>query len=141
MSVLYALNRLFNRFRYPFSMPDDLASDLGVSIVPGMSFEGFLEHLKFSANHPTKLWKFMPRYQAERRFQSAIKKEVFPSSTFFSYSFHQSWLLLVLHFDGQSRLRRLHVQCPSSIAKKSFDLSLDEAVALDLVHPLNSSIH
>lgn len=141
MSLLYALNRLLHRFRYPVSMPDDLANDLGVSITSNPSFGDFIEYLKISANRPTKLWKMMPRYQAERRFQSALKKEVFPGSTFFSYSFQHSWLLVVLHFDAQSRLRRLHVQCPSSIDKKSFDIPLDEAVALELTHPLNSSIH
>jgi hypothetical protein len=130
ITVFESLSRLLNRFRYPVSMPDDVARDLGFRLPNTLSFTDFLKALSSTTYRPTRLWKMMPRYRAEMMFKSALKKEVFPTSTLFSYSFKKSWLVFALYFDDQSRLRRLFVQCPSCVAQKSFDIPLDEELIL-----------
>lgn len=52
----------------------------------------------------------MPRSEAEALFISAVKKERFRYESMYSYYFSDSWMEFVLHFDQQSRLRRVYLQ-------------------------------
>ena len=130
MTLMDSLTRLLSRFRYPVSMPEDVAHDLGFHLPNTLSFCDFLKLLGTSQYRPTKLWKLMPRELAETSFETALKKENFKSSSLFSYYFNKSWLVFALYFDENSRLRRLHLQCPSCVTVKSFDIPLDEEFVL-----------
>jgi len=126
MSLVKSLTRLINRFRYPASMPEDIAQDLGYHFSNALTFQELLQILSSSAYRPEHLWRMMPRPLAEMTFRYALKKETFHSSTLFSYSFHHGWLVFALYFDEHARLRRLFVQCPACVAQKNFDIFLDE---------------
>ncbi|MCH9609057.1 MAG: hypothetical protein S4CHLAM45_08180 [Chlamydiales bacterium] len=130
MTMLNAFTRLVSRFRYPVSMPEDVAQDLGLLLPNTLSYCDFLSLLNTAQYRPTKLWKMMPRELAEMTFKSALKREEFRSSTLFSYYFNKSWLVFALYFDEDSKLRRLHLQCPSCVSVKSFDILLDEEFVL-----------
>lgn len=130
MALLEALTRLISRFRYPVSMPEDVAHDLGFHLPNTLSYSDFLSLLNTTQYRPTRLWKMMPRELAEATFQSALKKESFKSSALFSYYFNKSWLVFALYFDEDSRLRRVYLQCPSCVSMKSFDIPLDEEFVL-----------
>ncbi|MBS0623955.1 MAG: hypothetical protein JSS62_04955 [Verrucomicrobia bacterium] len=130
MVIFKSVTKLIHRFRYPGSMPEDVAHDLGYHLSNTMAFSEFLQVLGSSSYRPTRLWKMMPRPLAEMAFTYALKKETFRYSTLFSYSFNHGWLVFALYFDEHSRLRRLFVQCPSCISQKSFDIFLDEEMIL-----------
>jgi len=120
------LTRLASRFRYPVSLPEDLAKDLGVQISNTLNYHDFLSLLASTYCRPTRLYKLMPREEAEVVFGSALKKERFKSSTLVSYYFNKGWLVLALYFDEGERLRRLNLQCPTSSSFEGFDLVLDD---------------
>ena len=105
-----SLFRFFLRFRYPVSMPEDIATDLGLSIPRFLTFQEFVACLKSPDIQPSKLIKFMGREQAEQIFRTAIRKERFSEQSFFSYYFNEGWLEFILQFDEKSRLRRLYIQ-------------------------------
>lgn len=130
MTLIDSLTRLISRFRYPVSMPEDVAHDLGFRLSNTLSFCDFLELLNTAQYRPTKLWKLMPREQAEATFQSALKKENFKSISLFSYYFNNGWLVFALYFDENSKLRRLYLQSPSCVTAHSFDIPLDEELVL-----------
>lgn len=102
--------RMLTRFRYPFSLPEDVADALGISFSNFLTFDKFIEKLTDPSCVPERLMKFMPREEAEAAFESACRKEIFPQKTLFSYYFNQGWLEFILQFDNQSRLRRIYVQ-------------------------------
>lgn len=110
MNVLKPLMHLFIRFRYPFSMPADVAEDLGLSLSNTLTFQEFFNILLDTSQRPKKLFRFMPRQQAEQIFQYALKKEKFPQNSLFSYHFKGGWVEFFLQFDDQSRLRRLYIR-------------------------------
>ncbi len=103
-------HRLFIRFRYPVSLPEDISEALGIPLSNYLSFEEFVEHLISPTCRVTKLTKFMPREKAEYAFRSALRKERFKQNTLFSYYFSEGWMEFVLQFDEQSRLRRIYLQ-------------------------------
>lgn len=102
------LGRLFCRFRYPVSLPEDVAGALGITLPNHLSFEKLMEEL--SCANPTKLRRFMGREMAERHFKGAVRKEIFGCFSIFSFYFRQGWMEFVLHFDERSRLRRVYLQ-------------------------------
>jgi hypothetical protein len=102
--------RLLLRFRYPVSMPEDVAADLGLSLSNFLTFKEFVNQLTNPHLKPAKLTRFMPREQAEKTFQTAIRKEKFQHNSLFSYYFNEGWMEFVLQFDEQARLRRLYIQ-------------------------------
>lgn len=102
--------RLFLRFRYPFSLPEEVAADLGLKISNALNFSQFIHCLTNPAHRPTKLIRFMPREQAEQIFQTALRKEKFKQNSLYSYHFNGGWMEFMLQFDEQSRLRRLYIQ-------------------------------
>lgn len=110
MKVFKPLLNLFIRFRYPVSMPEDVAADLGLNISNSLTFSEFMSCLTDPRHRPTKLTRFMPREQAEDIFRCALRKERFPQNSLFSYHFKGGWMEFVLQFDEQSRLRRLYIR-------------------------------
>lgn len=126
MLLLEALTRLMSRFRYPVSLPEDVARDLGMNLPNTLTFNEFLKILASPQQRPSKLKKYMTRKQAEMAFGSALKKEFFKSSSLFSYYFNKGWLVFALYYDECSRLRRIYLQCPSTSSIDGFDLPLDE---------------
>lgn len=100
---------LFVRFRYPVSLPEDVAGDLGLNVSNSLSFQEFINHLINPHHSPSKLTRFMARDQAEDAFRSALRKERFQQHSLISYHFNGNWMEFVLHFDEQSRLRRLYI--------------------------------
>lgn len=123
MQLLQGLARLVSRFRYPVSLPEDVGKDLGTHCSNLLRFHDFLALLSDSDYRPTTLRRLMPRQQAERSFQSALKREIFHSCSLFSYYFHKRWLVITLYFDKESRLRRLHLTYPDR-DKEGFDIPL-----------------
>ncbi len=124
MQIVENLVRLLSRFRYPVSLPEDLAKDLGVKLANTVSFRQLLRELHSSDLRCGRLKRFMARAEAEAIFNSALKKESFKSSSLFSYYFNKSWLVFALYFDETERLRRLYVQCPSCCDFEGFDIHL-----------------
>jgi len=110
MKVLRPLLHLLVRLRYPVSMPEDVAADLGLNITNSLNFKEFMCCLTDPSRRPTKLTRFMPRDQAEDTFRLAKRKERFQHNSLFSYHFKGGWIEFVLQFDEQSRLRRLYIR-------------------------------
>lgn len=110
MKPFTVFRRLLLRFRYPVSMPEDVAKDLGLEISNFLTFNEFIRHLTNPLQTPKKLSRFMPREQAEGIFHAALKKEKFNHNSLFSYHFNGSWMEFMLSFDEQSRLRRIYVR-------------------------------
>lgn len=104
------LFRLLIRFRYPVSLPEDVAKALGIDVSNYITFQEFVKRITSPACRPTKLTKFMPRDQAEEAFQFAYRKERFTQNSLYSYYFNEGWLEFILKFDDQSRLRRVYLQ-------------------------------
>lgn len=127
MQLLENLSRLVCRFRYPVSLPEDVANDLGMHLPNSLKLHDFIELLSSPQNRPKNLHKLMPREQAEEAFGSALKKESFKSCSLFSYDFNKNWLVIALYYDENERLRRLHLQCPACADLDGFDIPLDEA--------------
>lgn len=127
--LLENLSRFICRFRYPVSLPEDIASDIGVDLPNHLNFEEFLKRLASPQNCPKHLWKWMRRDLAENAFKSALKSEIFLSSSLFSYYFSQGWVVIALYFDEAETLRRLYVQCPYAETMEGFDIPLDERKA------------
>jgi hypothetical protein len=109
MKAFDHLCRFFLRFRYPVSLPEDVAQALGLEISNYVTFEQFISRLSSPTFKPSRLMKFMPREKAEEAFQNAQSKERFKSTSLFSFYFSQGWMEFVLEFDDQSRLRRLYL--------------------------------
>jgi len=126
MQLLESLTRLISRFRYPVSLPEDVAHDLGMHLPNTLNFTEFLQLLSSPHQRPAKLRKYMSRILAESTFESALKKETFKSCSLFSYYFNKGWLVFALYFDEGSRLRRVYLQCPNCVSIDGFDLALDE---------------
>jgi hypothetical protein len=127
MQLLESLTRLLSRFRYPVSLPEDVAHDLGMYLPNTLNFQEFLHLLSSPHQRPAKLRKYMGRTLAESTFESALKKEMFKSCSLFSYYFNKGWLVFALHFDDDGRLRRVYLQYP---AREGFDLPLEEDLLL-----------
>lgn len=110
MKGLDYFSRFFLRFRYPVTLPEDIADALGIEVSNFVTFEEFIHRLIEPECCPTKLKKFMPREQAEALFATAQRKEKFRQSTLFSFYFSEGWVEFILEFDAQSRLRRMYLQ-------------------------------
>lgn len=110
MKAFDHLYRFFIRFRYPVSLPEDIAHALGVETSNLLTFNEFVTQLTSSDCRPTKLTKFMPRKTVEDAFNGALRKERFNGKSIFSYYFNEGWMEFVLLFDEQSRLRRIYIQ-------------------------------
>jgi len=110
MKAIGWVYHLFLRWRYPVSLPEEIATDLGINSSNFLTFEEFVKQLTSLPSHPRRLSRFMPRDEAEAAFQSAQRKECFGRTSLFSYYFPEGWLEFSLHFDEQARLRRIYLQ-------------------------------
>ena len=110
MKAFDLLYRFFLRFRYPVSLPEDVANALGAELSWYLTFDEFVNRLKCPHFRPQKLKKYMPRKQAEEAFNSALKIDRFGQKSLFSYYFNEGWVEFVLQFDDQARLRRIYLQ-------------------------------
>ena len=110
MKALDVLSRFFLRFRYPISMPEDVATALGIHISNYVTFHEFVSHLSCPTCRPTRLSKFMSREKAEEAFFGAPLKEKFRNNTLVSYCFTEGWVEFILQFDDNSKLRRIYLQ-------------------------------
>lgn len=110
MKAFDLLYRFFLRFRYPVSLPEDIASALGIDINCYLTFDEFVSRLQCPNFRPTKLKKYMPRELAEDAFHLALRSDRFGQKSLFSYYFNEGWMEFVLQFDEQSRLRRIYLQ-------------------------------
>ena len=128
MKILNQFHRFFLRFRYPFSLPEDVATALGLSISNQLSFEEFIKKITNSSTRPTTLLKFMSRRKAEEAFKGATRKEKFKQSSLFSYYFTEGWLEFILHFDEQSRLRRIYLKHIQIKGEDGVEITLDKQV-------------
>jgi hypothetical protein len=143
--ILENLSRFLSRFRYPVSLPEDIATDLGLDIPNTLTFEQFLNRFSAQLAPPKHLWKWMRRDAAENVFKLAQKSEIFLSSTLYSYYFSKGWIVIALYFDENEALRRVYVQCPQDerqgVFDGGFDLVLDERKAMIVtLHPLAKEI-
>lgn len=122
MKLLNPLYRFLLRFRYPVSMPEDVARDLGLCFSNFLTFKEFVSCLAHPKVCPANLRKYMPRSQAEAVFRSARRKEKFTHNSLFSYYFSEGWMEFILQFDEQSRLRRLYIQ--HKVLKRKVEIPL-----------------
>lgn len=124
------LHRILLRLRYPVSMPQDIADDLGLPEKDYKSFEEFVRQLTNPECRPTKLRKFMSRDAAESSFHHALRKERFANNTLFSFYFNnEGWIEFDLLFDDNARLRRLYLQHKQ--------ITQDEGIEIPLERDLN----
>ena len=123
-SAIDHLVRLAMRFRYPVSLPEDVARALGVEISNFVTFEDFVEQITQHQCCPSRLTKFMPREKAELAFTTALHKERFGDRTLCSYFFNEGWIEFDLRFDNESRLRRIYLQHKEIAADEGIEISL-----------------
>lgn len=124
MSALDSLSRFFSRFRYPFTLPEDIANALGINVSNYVTFDEFMKLLTSPSCNPTKLTKFMPRKKAEGAFKGAQRKEQFTKNTLISYYFPEGWVEFNLEFDGNSELRRVYIQHKQISEERGIELHL-----------------
>ncbi len=110
MKAFDLLHRFFLRFRYPVSLPEDIAHALGVDLNCYLTFDEFINRLHCPNFRPTRLKKFMPRELAEDAFSSALRIDRFPQKSLFAYYFNEGWMEFVLQFDENAQLRRIYLQ-------------------------------
>lgn len=123
ITIFKQFSSLFTRLRYPFSTPEDIATDIGLNITNKLTFDEFIYCLTRPGHRPTKLTKYMPRAQAEMVFRAALRKESFRHNSLYSYYFKGGWMEFLLHFDEQSRLRRLYI-CHKTL-KDKFEIPIE----------------
>lgn len=117
--------RLYSRIQYPVSLPEEIASALGIRATNDLAFDDFIRLLTSPACLPTRLRKYMRREDAEAAFDTAIKKERFSRHSLFSYYFNNGWMGFYLQFDQESKLRRIYVQ--HKVLKKQDGVEIDLA--------------
>lgn len=115
------------RFRYPVSLPEDIATDLGICAPNFLTFEELVSKLTCPSCRPQRLSRFMPRDAAEAAFQCAQRKEKFGRNSLYSYYFHEGWLEFSLYFDEQSRLRRIYLQHKRLEAEQGVEIPLNQS--------------
>jgi len=101
---------LLRRIRFPLSLPEEIADDLGIVADPETSVPELIKALLKPNSRPSHLVKNMSREKAEAVFRSALIKERFMRSTICSYYFHEGWVEFILNFDKKSHLRRVYMQ-------------------------------
>lgn len=121
-----SLIRLMSRFRYPVSLPEEIACDLGLMIPNTIQCKDLIRFLSSPNLPPIKLKKYMPRFRAESHFRSPVKSESFPNRTLFSYYLGKGWVVVSLYYDDQALLRRVSLQFPKNLEDISLDLPLLE---------------
>ncbi len=118
------LFKILARFRYPVSMPSDIADALGIQLTNTVRFKDLLLQLTSPELTLTHLTKYMSRKSAENTFKHALRKECFQQSSLFSFYFNEGWLEFELHFDETSKLRRLYIHHKLLLYPSGYELSL-----------------
>lgn len=118
------LSRLFARFWYPVTLPEDVTETLGVEVSNFLSFDELINRITNSSTNPLRLSRFMPRRDAEKAFAHATCVEHFGEKTLVSYFFPQGWIEFVLKFDHESRLRRVYVQHKDIESEEGIEITL-----------------
>ncbi len=117
----------FVRFRYPFSLPEEIGVALGLDISNQTDFHTFLSFLCSSSCCPRNLQKYMKRDDVEPLFSQAFRSDRFREKSIHCYYFKQGWVEFQLHYDNDDRLRRIRLQ--------SQTLESDEGVEIKLFPP------
>lgn len=126
--IKHFFNYFLIRFRYPVSLPEDIAHALGIELSNFITFDQFVEMLIAPSLRPTKLCKFMPRDVAEGAFSNALRKEKFRLNTLCSYYFSEGWVEFILQFDESSRLRRIYVNHKKIREDKGIEIPLSQSL-------------
>lgn len=126
MKTLTWLYRTILRFKYPITLPEEIATDLGIQASNFLTFNEFVCQITSISCRPSKLKRFMPREAAEAAFESAQRKEKFARNSHFSYYLNRGWLEFNLHFDDQYRLRRVYIQHKSLNNEKAIEIPLHQ---------------
>lgn len=116
--------RFFLRFRYPGSLPEEVACALGIELPNRISFDELVKLLSASDAKPSKLQKFMSKEMADAAFSHAQCKEHFKHSSIFSFYFTEGWLEFLLEYDENSRLRRLYMQHKNIDSDRGIEIKL-----------------
>lgn len=119
----HLLNSATLRFRYPVSLPEDIAEALGIPLTNCLSFNEFILQL-CTACSPTRLCRFMPRHEAEKAFLKAVRTERYAEKTVLSYYFSEGWMEIILQFDRESRLRRVYLHHRKLPSERGVELRL-----------------
>lgn len=127
MRKLDCFSRLFLRFRYPVTLPEDIAKALGIHVSNYVTFDEFFGTLTSPECCPTKIKKFMPRQEVEQAFTNAQRKEHFRQMSLFSYYFSEGWVEFKLEFDSNSLLRRMYIQHRMIQDERGIELHLTSA--------------
>lgn len=122
------LYRVVLRFRYPVTLPEEIATDLGIKASNFLTFNELVCLLTNMSCTPEKVKRYMPREAAEAAFKSAQRKEKFGRNSLFSYYFLEGWLEFILYFDEKSRLRRIYLQHKSVAKEQGIEILLQEEV-------------
>jgi hypothetical protein len=118
------LARLFARFWYPVTLPEDVTETLGVEVSNFLSFDELIKRITQSNCNPLRLSKFMPRKDAEAAFKHATSIEHYGEKTLVSYFFPEGWIEFVLKFDRESRLRRIYLLHKSIKSEEGVEVRL-----------------
>jgi len=102
--------RFFARFRYPVTLPEDVAESLGIKVSNFLSYNELIKKISTCESNPLRLARLMPRNEAESAFQHATCIERFGAKTLVSYYFSEGWVGFVLQFDSQMQLRRIYLR-------------------------------
>lgn len=124
MKTFNWLYRVILRFRYPVTLPEDIASDLGITVSNFLSFKEFIGQLTNQFSRPQRVKRFMQREVVEAAFESAQRKERFCRNSIFSYYIHEGWLEFRLNFDEHSRLRRVYLQHKYVVEEQGIEIPL-----------------
>ncbi|CCB86871.1 MULTISPECIES: hypothetical protein [Parachlamydia] len=130
LNLIEGFCRLLMRFRYPVSLPEDIAQALGISFSNFLTFDQLIEQLIDPNCSPKRLKKYMPREDAEAAFESACKKDKFSQNSLFSYYFNEGWLEFILQFDSHSRLRRIYIHHNKILQEEGAEIPLKETSPL-----------
>lgn len=103
----------FTRLRYPYSLPEEIAKDLGIPLTNQMPYQRLQTRICKRRWCPTTLYKFMPKEDALEMLSSAYRIDHFGNKEIVSYYFREGWIEFELNFDEESRLRRLELHTAS----------------------------
>jgi len=124
MKALIRCSRLFLRFRYPVTLPEDIAYALGIEVSNFDTFDTFIKKLTHPSSLPTKLAKYMPKNKVDEAFSHAQKKEHFGSTSLYSFYFSEGWMEFKLEFDPNSLLRRIYIHHRRIQAEQGIEMRL-----------------
>lgn len=126
MKFLDSCLRLFCRFKYPISLPEDVATALGVSVSNFVPFDLLIKTVSANSTRPKSLKKYMPRREAEQAFKAALKVERHRDRSIYSYYSNNNWVEFSLVFDQDGRLRHLFMKHnDSAFFEKGIEIPLD----------------